>query len=79
VASVSGFDAFLWTVQYNCYRQLVDKSPCTCGEAIKVNSQEPENLKYHAEGSQDDNAALSAIYTASALTVIEIQPIFVVD
>jgi hypothetical protein len=62
---------FLWLVQYNCYRQFVEKRHCTCGEAIKAMSPYPENVTYHTEGSQGDYTVLSAVFTMYALTLID--------
>lgn len=70
VTNVSGIVTFLWMVQYNCYRQFVEKRRCTCGEAIKAMPQYPENVMYHAEGSQDNYSALSAVFTMYAVTMM---------
>lgn len=60
----------MWVVQYNCYRQFVEKRYCTCGEATKVMSQCPERVVYEAEGSRDDHSALSTVFTMYALTIM---------
>jgi len=68
VTNVSGIVTFLWMVQYNCYRQFVEKRRCTCGEVIKAMPQYPE--MYHAEGSQENYSALSAVFTMYAVTMM---------
>jgi hypothetical protein len=57
-------------VQYNCYRQFVEKRRCTCGEAIKVMPHYPDSVTYHTEGSQENYSALSAVFTMYAVTMM---------
>jgi hypothetical protein len=58
-------------IQYDCYRQFVEKRHCTCGKASKATSQcmEPSTLRPE-EASQNDYSALTAVFTMYALTMM---------
>jgi hypothetical protein len=71
VTSVSGVFTFLWLVQYNCYRQLVEMYRCNSGKEMKAMSEYSGCVTYHSEGNQGDCTVTNAVFTTHALTMNE--------
>lgn len=63
---------YLWMVQYNCYRQFVEKRHCTCGKLSIVTSESGDRgTFYTTEEFEEDYSALTAVFTMYALTMMD--------